>query len=308
LRGDDSRNIQVAVWTRTLQLGCEMTTSYGGKTDLLADWVDHLSGVIPRPRGHRVVAAIGGLRFAFYGRISTSEYQDPASSGRWQLDSAADIIAGHGTIVAEFLDIGCSRSLPWAKRPHAAALLATLENPNRGFDAIVGGDYERAFAGSQLLNLLPQLDRYCVQLWLPEVGGPIDTHDPMHRALITCSATSPAAKSCGPGGVPPRRCAPKSATRDGIKAADRPTGTDWSMPDPTPTAPTPREDDDCTAWTPIRKPPDTFSGSSRSAWRAKAPLASPGPLTTSACRPPPRTTGPATRIAPARRGPRGRSR
>ncbi|MGH3875412.1 MAG: hypothetical protein ACRDSK_00075 [Actinophytocola sp.] len=36
------------------------------------------------------------LRFAFYGRTSTKDYQDPASSQCWQRDVAENIIAGRG--------------------------------------------------------------------------------------------------------------------------------------------------------------------------------------------------------------------
>ena len=50
--------------------------------------------------------------------------------------------------MAEFFDVGWSRVLPWARRPQATALLAALADPDRGFDAIVVGEYERAFYGS----------------------------------------------------------------------------------------------------------------------------------------------------------------
>jgi len=63
--------------------------------------------------GRRQVAkpGRGGLRFAFYGRVSTEDYQDPVTSQARQRDQAAALIAGHGTIVAEFFDIGQSRTL-----------------------------------------------------------------------------------------------------------------------------------------------------------------------------------------------------
>src|SRR5207302_1511747 len=70
-------------------------------------------------------STIGGWRFVFvfvfYGRISTAEFQDPASSRRWQLDSALDVTTGHGMIIGEYVDIRCSRRLPWDKRPQSAA-------------------------------------------------------------------------------------------------------------------------------------------------------------------------------------------
>jgi hypothetical protein len=35
-----------------------------------------------------------GLRFAFYGRVSTEDYQDPVTSRRWQLEVATSCVAG----------------------------------------------------------------------------------------------------------------------------------------------------------------------------------------------------------------------
>ncbi|HWS47815.1 MAG TPA: recombinase family protein, partial [Acidimicrobiia bacterium] len=69
-------------------------------------------------------------RFAFYGRVSTEDQQDPASSRAWQQRRAEQLIdpAG-GRIVEEFFDIGKSRSLPWKRRPEAGRLLAALKNP-----------------------------------------------------------------------------------------------------------------------------------------------------------------------------------
>jgi len=63
----------------------------------------------------------GALRFAFYGRVSTEDYQDPVTSRARQLGQPGALVAGHGQIVAEFFDIGQSRTLAWARRPQAAA-------------------------------------------------------------------------------------------------------------------------------------------------------------------------------------------
>jgi site-specific DNA recombinase len=48
--------------------------------------------------GHRRISepGRGGLRFAFYGRVSTEDYQDPVSSRARQLDQAAALVAGSG--------------------------------------------------------------------------------------------------------------------------------------------------------------------------------------------------------------------
>jgi DNA invertase Pin-like site-specific DNA recombinase len=151
--------------------------------DLFTAWVNQ-SPVHDRARGRPPRRPQCLLRFAFYGRISTSGYQDPASSRQWQHDNATRLITRHGSIVAEFFDTGYSRSLPWHQRPAAAMLLHDASLPDRGFDAVVIGEYERAFAGQQALHIVPQLQAYGVAVWLPEADGPIDLDDPTHRALI----------------------------------------------------------------------------------------------------------------------------
>jgi len=107
--------------------------------DALAAWAEGLAG----RRGG--VQGRGCLRFAFYGRVSTEDWQDPVTSRARQLAQAVMLVAGRGVIVAEFFDTGQSRVLPWARRPQAAALVAQLADPDRGWDAIVVGEYERAF-------------------------------------------------------------------------------------------------------------------------------------------------------------------
>jgi DNA invertase Pin-like site-specific DNA recombinase len=124
------------------------------------------------------------MRFAFYGRISTGEYQDEASSRAWQLDSARQVIAGRGRIVVEFFDVGCSRRLGWAERPEAVALLAAARDAGSLFDAVIVGEYERAFHGDQLTHVAKVLASCGARLWLPETNGPVDLDSPVHQALI----------------------------------------------------------------------------------------------------------------------------
>ena len=127
--------------------------------DALASWAER-SG---RRRAAEPVQ--GGLRFAFYGRVSTEDWQDPVTSRARQLGQAVALVAGYGQIMAEYFDAGQSRVLPWARRPQAAALLAAMADPGRGFDAIVAGEYERAFYGSQYALMAPLFEHYGVQLW-----------------------------------------------------------------------------------------------------------------------------------------------
>ncbi|WP_219419125.1 recombinase family protein [Pseudonocardia nigra] len=141
-----------------------------------------------RPKPSRTDHGSGrgqGTRFAFYGRTSTIGHQDRASSRGWQREAADSLVAGHGAVTVEFFDPGCSRRLPWSARPEAAALLAELSSADRRFDAVVIGEYERAFYGDQFARVSALLGRFGVQVWLPEAGGPVDPGDPIHRALVT---------------------------------------------------------------------------------------------------------------------------
>ena len=126
-----------------------------------------------------------GLRFAFYGRVSTEDQQDPVASKNWQLSRATGLIepAG-GIVVAEFFDIGLSRSLPWKRRPQAATLLNALADPTRGFDAVVIGEPQRAFYGNQYSLTMPVFSHYGVGLWVPEVGGAINPDSEAHDMIM----------------------------------------------------------------------------------------------------------------------------
>jgi site-specific DNA recombinase len=159
-----------------------MTTGCAAVEGPLAAWRQEQS---PSARTRREDApSPAGIRFVFYGRLSTKEHQDCDTSRRWQLECAHDLIAGTGTIVAEYLDVGCSRRRSWQRRPEAAALLAAVTAGGSGFDAVVVGEYERAFCGRQVFDLLPVLRGAGVGLWLPELLGPVDADDPAHRAVL----------------------------------------------------------------------------------------------------------------------------
>jgi DNA invertase Pin-like site-specific DNA recombinase len=148
----------------------------------LTTWIPGGQRAQRRPSGRD--RAERGVRFAFYGRVSTAEYQDADSSRGWQRDSAHEVIADRGRIVVEYFDVGYSRTVPWTKRPEAARLMEAVKDPERGFDAIIVGEAGRAFTSTQLLRLSPVLLAQGVRVWLPEFDGPVDLTDPSHRALI----------------------------------------------------------------------------------------------------------------------------
>ena len=131
-------------------------------------------------------AAAPARRFGFLGRVSTEDNQDPEASYNWQKSrSRALIEPAGGIIVAEYFDIGQSRSLPWKRRPRAAQLLADLADPDRGFDAVVIGEPQRAFYGNQYSLVMPVFAHYGVELWVPEVGGPIDPDSEAHDLIMS---------------------------------------------------------------------------------------------------------------------------
>ena len=146
--------------------------------DALAAWAEGLVGRQKPVRGREC------LRFAFYGRVSTEDWQDPVTSRARQLAQAVMLVAGRGVIVAEFFDTGQSRTLPWTRRPQAAALVAALADPDRGWDAIVIGEYERAFYGNQYASMAPLFEHYGIGLWMPEVGGRVDWHAEDHEQTM----------------------------------------------------------------------------------------------------------------------------
>src|SRR5690349_18752793 len=94
----------------------------GAGGNVLTSWAENLSG----RAGKR-----GVLRFIFYGRVSTEDWQDPVTSRARQREQAEALVRGHGQIVAELFDAGESRTVAWARRPQAA-VVAQLADPDRG--------------------------------------------------------------------------------------------------------------------------------------------------------------------------------
>jgi site-specific DNA recombinase len=142
--------------------------------------------------------ARGGLQFVFYGRVSTEDWQDPVTSRARQREQAEALVRGHGVIVAEFFDAGQSRTVAWGRRPEAAALVAQLADPGRGWDAIVIGEYERAFYGSQYAAMAPLFEHYGVGLWMPEAGGRVDftsEHDEQTMTYLGLSSKREVART-----------------------------------------------------------------------------------------------------------------
>lgn len=143
--------------------------------------LDELLGVEPVQASDEGIGPV-----AFYGRCSTEDNQDPETSHGWQLSNAQKFVEPlGGTVVAEFFDIGQSRSVPWERREDASRLLTALKNPQRGWTAVVVGEGTRCWFGNQFSLIAPKFAAYDVELWVPELGGKFDPRNPSHKMLMS---------------------------------------------------------------------------------------------------------------------------
>jgi hypothetical protein len=68
--------------------------------------------------------------------------------------------------------------------PAGRRLAGDLEDPGRGFDAVVIGEPARAFYGNQFGLTFPVFVHYLLQLWVPEVGGQVDPGSDAHDLVM----------------------------------------------------------------------------------------------------------------------------
>jgi DNA invertase Pin-like site-specific DNA recombinase len=134
--------------------------------------------------GESVEHGIGPM--AAYGRCSTEDNQDPKTSRGWQFGNARKFVEPlGGQVVAEYFDVGQSRSVPWERRSEASRLMAALKDPDRGWDAMVVGEGTRCWFGNQFSLIAPRFAAYGVELWVPELGGRFDARNPSHKMLMS---------------------------------------------------------------------------------------------------------------------------
>lgn len=89
-----------------------------------------------------------------------------------------------GVVVAEYFDIGESRSLPWERREKGSQILRDLKNPARGWDGLVVGEATRCWFGNQFSLTWPKFDRFGASLWIPSLGGRFDPENTVHDMAI----------------------------------------------------------------------------------------------------------------------------
>lgn len=130
--------------------------------------------------------------FAFYGRCSTEDNQDPETSKQWQLRAARTLLEVHcpGAVITEvYFDVGFSRSLPWKRRPEGIRFLDDLDDPSRTWEALVVGEGKRCWYASQFNDVSPVVKHRRVPLYVPELNGLYDSTNHMHDALMTLSGS-----------------------------------------------------------------------------------------------------------------------
>ena len=208
---------------------------------------------------------VPGVRFAFYGRTSTAEFQDPVTSRAWQREVAATLVAGHGTITAEFFDVGCSRRVSWERRPEAAALLEQAQGGDRPFDAVVVGEFERAFTDRQFEQVAGRLRWHGIRVWLPEAGGPVDLDAPTHRVLMQVLAAQSQREVVRSRHRTVAAMTAQTIEQAGSSAAGHRTVTSWWTPVRIRTRRTLRGDDAVVGWHQILLRRRTSGGCSLSA-------------------------------------------
>ncbi|MGD0944490.1 MAG: recombinase family protein [Acidimicrobiales bacterium] len=67
----------------------------------------------------------------------------------------------------------------------ATRLLADAADPLRGWRRLVIGEPQRAFSGPQFQLVFPVLSHYGIELWVPEIGGPLDPDSEAHDLVMS---------------------------------------------------------------------------------------------------------------------------
>ena len=181
-------------------------------------------GRTARGRRQEYRAGARALRFALYGRVSTEDWHDRRPRGPGSGSRPSPWSAGAGASRRSSSTLGrAGRGVGAA--PQAAALVAALADPDRGWDAIVIGEYERAFCGAQYALMAPLFEHYGVQLWMPEAGGRVDYASEHDEQAMTCWACRRSERSPAPASGSAPRWPSRPGSRAATSAGARRTGT-----------------------------------------------------------------------------------
>ena len=216
----------------------------------------------------------GRLRFAFYGRVSTEDWQDPVTSRARQREQAEVLVCGHGIIVAEFVDV---RGEPYPDgHPAVGAAPAgrCTGGAARRSGPGVGRDRDRGVRAG-VLRTSTRRWRRCSSIAAYSCG---------RRRWAAGSTTSPrtmsrrcwrwacrrSGRSPGPGSGSAPRWPRRPGSRAGTSAAARRTGTGWAMRGRIRTRRTRRGAGARTGWSRTRSPRRWSGGCSPGGWPGSA--------------------------------------
>lgn len=135
------------------------------------------------------------MNFAFYGQaVTTDRQQARRIHDRQVADAAVRVAAVGGQVVRDFFDVYADPFRAWRHRRHGRRLLAELADPGRGFDAVVISDTRTAFSSYEYDLVLWQCTMHNVQLWVPEIEGPVLEDNAQHQITMMtlfCGASPP---------------------------------------------------------------------------------------------------------------------
>lgn len=137
------------------------------------------------------------MNFAFYGKaITTDPQQARTIHDRKSRTPPPASPPSADASFATFLDTYPDRHRTRRHRRHAARLLTALADPRRGFDAIIISDTRTALSPYQYDLVLSLCTQHGVQLWLPEIDGPVAPNNTEHERIMMelFWETAPAAK------------------------------------------------------------------------------------------------------------------
>jgi hypothetical protein len=125
------------------------------------------------------------MKFAFYGQAITTDRRTARPIHTQQrADATARIALRDGQIVTDYFDVYPDGQRAWRHRRQAHRLLHAIEDPQRSFDAVVIADTASALTPAEYDDLVALCGEHGVQLWLPEVDGPVDPNSEEHQESI----------------------------------------------------------------------------------------------------------------------------
>jgi hypothetical protein len=182
---------------------------------------------------------------------------------------AGDVLAGwagrrRGRIVAEFFDIGQSRTLSWSQRPQAAALAAALADPGRRWARSRSGTTSGRSTAASTRRWRRCSSTTASSCGPRRFGGRVDYGAEDHEETMMALGHQSEREITRTRIWSARRWPRRPGSRAGTWAAGRRTGTGWPMPGRTRTRHTPPGAGGRTASSPIPRQLTSCGGCSPS--------------------------------------------